>query len=483
MMEKIKTGALAFLVVLSLLQSFFLAYSIPDLGTTVSSEQDYVQTEKMGTEDRVENLIFPEDMVLHLGGDRHTVLYPGIEFYDLILGKLKNREFKGFQRSPLDVHDWSEVRSRDIGVELRFGNGVPVELLQEIFRLEGDLLFLADKIDRIWIFKMDEREEVRAYFFSSDGRTVYESIRADLTISDVHEYVGFGTYLTPYQTADGSLYLPERPLEEVETVVDFDTYSPDQMLRNLFFDPGITRAIEDRSGTQIYTDSKRGLQVEQDGQWVRYTNPVASTGSGNQLGENVYTSIQFINQHGGWDGSHRYVNTVEPEEGRTIVFQQYYPSSRYALPILSEPAFRYGMMKLVMQQGIVAEYERSLMTLGSNTEKTIRYLPGGEALATRLSDYGRRSEVVAVYPALKAALTEGQHIRLTPVWAVRLADGTQEPLTGALPAGTVVDSELLPQGSGTDVEALSESGNEEAGSGKPEEILQESSGIAGRAAP
>lgn len=437
MIEKIKTGVLAFLVVLSLLQSYFLAYSFPSLGTIVSTEQDYVQTEKIGQEERVENLIFPEDIVLHLGGDKHTVLYPDTEFYNRILERLRGREFKSFERNLRNVQDWDTIRSQEVGLELRFGYGVPVELLQKMMKLDGDLMFLNDQIDRIWIYRMKDREEVRVYFFSSVTSMVYESIRADLTISDVQEYAGYGEYWPSYATADGELYLPLRPLEAIESVIHYETYSPEQMQKNLFFDPSSTRTIEDRSGTQIYTDGKRGMQVEQDGQWIKFTDPVAAASTKDVLSSNVYSAISFINQHGGWDGLHRFVNP-EPEDSGRLEFRQYYQS----LPILSLPSFRFGLMELAVQQGIVTEYERSLMTIASGkAEKVVRYLPGGEQLKQLVSAYDRRAEVEAVYPALRPSLTGGKQLRLTPVWAVRLQDGTTEVLGEALPAGTVLEQE------------------------------------------
>ncbi|RXZ83837.1 hypothetical protein EBB07_05520 [Paenibacillaceae bacterium] len=441
MMDKVKTTVLVVLVALSLLQSYFLAYSFPSLSKTISSEQDYVQTEKMGPEEKVENVIFPMDMILHFGNGKHTLLYPGTEFYDRIFDKLKSREFKGFQRNSLNAFNWNEVRNSNTGVELRFDNGMPVELLQKVLKLEGDLQFMEDTIDRIWIFRMEEREEVKVYFFSSDGDTAYESMRADLTISDVQEYVGFGAYLTPYSTADGRLYLPDKPLQAVEVTVGFNTYTPEQMQRNLFFNAGSTRAIEDRSGTQIYTDGKRGLEVEQGGQWVRYTNPVSSASSPNNLSDNVYAAIQFVNDHGGWDGTHHFVNPGELERGRLVVFRQYFNS----LPIVSYPSFRFGDMRLVLQQGVIAEYERSLVTLGELADtKVVRYLPGGKALEDALANYDRRVEVKTLFPALESSLASEEEIRLTPVWAVRLRDGTIETLMRALPAGTVIPDDAVP---------------------------------------
>ena len=88
------------------------------------------------------------------------------------------------------------------------------------------------------------------------------------------------------------------------------------MQKNLFFDPGVTRAISDRSGSQIYTDGKRGLQIEQNGKWISYTDPVAGQKLQDDESENVYAAITFINQHGGWDGLHRFIHAGTYEDSQ-----------------------------------------------------------------------------------------------------------------------------------------------------------------------
>lgn len=430
-MEKFKTWLLTVLVVLSLLQSYLLAYSMPGLGATLSTTQDYVNTVLMGSEENVENLIFPEDLVLHMGEGKHTVLYPAMNFYDRIYERIRGREFKGFQRSSISAVNWDEVRERDQGVELRFGRGVPVELLSKVIKLEGDLLFLSDVIDRIWIFKEHDSNEVRTYFFSADSSTVYESVRADLTAQDIGTYVGFGEYQTLYKPVEDEIYIPLGPVQSVEALVGYKSYSAEQMQSNLFFDPAVTRAISNRSGSQIYTDGKRGLQVDQNGKWISYTDPVARQEVEDTISENVYASIAFINQHGGWDGMHRFIypGPIDGTQTQMIRYQQYYGN----FPIIPKEPFLFGDMRLRLQQGAVSEYERSLLTLQMNAEnKSVRWLPGGEMLEKALAGYIRRGETTALYPALLAAPQGEDLIQFEPVWVVRLTDGTQEVLMPAL---------------------------------------------------
>ena len=120
--------------------------------------------------------------------------------------------------------------------------------------------------------------------------TIYESVRADLTSQDVEMYVGYGEYQVQYQMVGNELYTPLGPVEGLQSIVGFDRYSAEQMQQNLFFDPGVTRTISDRSGSQIYTDGKRGLQVEQNGKWINYTDPVAGQKLQDDESDNVYAS-------------------------------------------------------------------------------------------------------------------------------------------------------------------------------------------------
>ncbi|MFD1954620.1 YycH family regulatory protein [Paenibacillus thailandensis] len=433
MIEKAKSIALVVLVGLSLIQSYFLMYSPPTLGATVSSDQDYVNTEPMGTELSVENVVFPDRLVLHFGGDEHTVLYPGTSFYDMILKeRIQGREFKDFRRTSADLLNWDAIRQNAIGVELRYDVGVPVELLQKLLKLKGDTLFFGDTVDRIWIFKMQNTEQVRTFFFSADGQAVYESVQADLTVRDVQDYVNFGKYQTRYRITDDGLYVPVKPIRSVQVKYAYETFAPELMRRNLFFDPGTTRAVEGRNGSQIYTDGKRGLQVQQGGTWISYTDPAAPQSGQNVLSDNFYAAVEFVNQHGGWDGSYRFSELANGADGTVVRFQQYMES----YPVLASSAAPYGYLQLSLQQGAVTEYNRSLITLSDKAdERATRWLPGGDELAAALDAYDKRAEVQSLYPAFQAVLQEGRKIAFVPVWAVRLKDGTQQMLMEAYPAG------------------------------------------------
>ncbi|MBB6674359.1 YycH family regulatory protein [Cohnella nanjingensis] len=424
MIERGKSLLLVLLVALSLVQSYFLAYSMPSMDAKVKTDQDYVKTEPLGPEEKVEKLLFPEELVLHMGQDKHTVFYPNDTFFHMVLDKLVSREFKSFQRVPADQVNWEQVRKDEAGIEVRFGREIPFDLLKRVYKIDTDFLFSGDSIDRIWIFARPDSGEVRTYFFSADGRNVYESSRADLTVQDVQQSVGFGQYWKPYRYWANGVYIPEQSLPVTRLDVLFTKYTPDQMQRNLFSNPNATRMIQDsKDGTQIYMDSKRGLKIEEAGSWMSYKDPVAPTEGRDDLSENIAAAVQFVNQHGGWNGSFRLVRAAETGSGadrdNAIRFQQYYNG----FPIVSDKGFRFGDMQLTIQQGFVSSYERSLLVLESKPEsQQDQRLAAGDALLSMIRQAAGGTTVEAIYPAYRPVLSEDR-LKLQPVWAVRLATG------------------------------------------------------------
>ncbi|UUZ82523.1 hypothetical protein LJK88_50750 [Paenibacillus sp. P26] len=87
MIERLKTAVLALLILLSLLQSYLLAYSYPKLEPV--TPEKYVKTDLPGTQIPLEELLFPDQLVLHLGNQQHTVAYPNSKVYNDIVENIK----------------------------------------------------------------------------------------------------------------------------------------------------------------------------------------------------------------------------------------------------------------------------------------------------------------------------------------------------------------------------------------------------------
>lgn len=437
MKETVKSAVLVLLITCSLVQSYFLIYRLPGNDPVVKSESDYVKTENMGTEMKAEELVFPAEMILHMGAGKHTLFYPGTTFYKLINTRLQGRLFDGFQRYDASGTNWNTIRQQNEGIELRFGKGVPVALLQKVMQISSDPLLEDETINRILIYNVKNEDKVRAFFFSSQGGTVYEAKNADLTVQDVRQQVGFGREWTPsYTLMDSGYYVPDGKLEALQVTLDTGVFTTDQMQKSLFSDPSITRNIREKDGSEIYTDIKRSLQFKQNQNWINYTDPAASGGTDNSLGKNALSAVDFVNQHGGWDAASggAYRMEVSGEAGYnvdskrrqdTVTFQQYYRS----LPILDLEEFHYGVMRLDMHQGTVTSYERSLIyTKGPGTSRLVKkQLAGGKELTALIASAAKDRTISWLYPAYQPSLTD-EGLNLAPVWMLVFASGDSEIL-------------------------------------------------------
>lgn len=420
MIERLKTIVLSLLVASSLFQSYLLVFSEPRHDPVKQNE--YVEADKIGTQVSVDELLFPEQIILHSGKDTHTLLYPNTQFYNLIFESLKKRTFDSLRRSSTLTGnvDWEEVRGKQPGVELRFRGGIPFSILKSLFELKGDLPLDNEMVNRIWIYTKDVKEDVKTFFITDYN--LYEA-RADLNIKDVEGYVGFGELQTTYHSKDGDIYLPDKPIEITKYRIPFEAMTVEQLTKTLFVDPSNTRNFSIRDGSQIYTDGKRGLQVRTD-QWMSYSDPIPSVDSRNDVRENLNSAVTFVNQHGGWSGQFAVKSIPQtPVIGKqTFTFRQYYDS----YPIMSDRPDGFGLIKLVLQKGTVANYDRSMLTLESRRlERTLKTLEGGKYLDDWLANSPRRTLVAAIYPAYQPVVQE-KYIDLNPVWIAEYRDGTYE---------------------------------------------------------
>lgn len=362
MKERIKSCILALLVLGSLVESYYLIYRLPGADSAVLSENLYVKTDNMGPEEKVENLLYPDKMIIHMGEGKHTLFYPDSTFYSLIMNRLKGRGFESFQRHSVQDYDWDKIRNENPGIELSFGAGIPVTLLQRVMQLSPDSLFEGESIDRIWIYNIKNDSKAHAIFFSTRGDIIYEAAKADLTVQDVQQHVDFGKNWTPYKTVSGDYYVPDSKISLVQVDMPSGMYTIEQMQSNLFFDVGSTRYIREKNGSEIYTDSKRSLQVDQGKNWMSYSDPAALPAGESTPAKDALEAVEFVNQHGGWNGTYRLEATEEGRQERKVSFQQYYGSYPYgSYPIMSHSSLQYGVINLELQQGTVSSYERSLI--------------------------------------------------------------------------------------------------------------------------
>lgn len=160
--------------------------------------------------------------------------------------------------------------------------------------------------------------------------------------------------------------------------------------------------------------------MDQELNWMSYSDPAALPAGESTPAKDALEAVEFVNEHGGWNGTYRLASTEEEKQERKVSFQQYYGS----YPIMSRPQLQYGVINLELQQGTVSSYERSLMYMeDEQAVKRIVELPGGDELKAKLAQISSGSAVKDLIPAYIPVL-QRDTLRLTPVWRVTLNDGS-----------------------------------------------------------
>lgn len=429
-MEKAKTILLTVLVAISLVQSYMLGYSTPR--PEPLPQGNYVESVPNGTPAELQDVVFPDQIILHYGKKTHTVLYPMpfINHYRNIFDFLKQRSFGGLRKTngmAADI-DWNEIRDNYQGIEVRFREGVPFSVLQSLMKLsKEDPSVENELISRIWIYSEGGTEDVKTFFISDANSAVYEAVKADVTASDLGVRLRLGESLPKYHTEYGDYYLPDEPLAAILIHMPYTQYTAEQLKRSLFVDPSLTRSLQERDGTQIITDSVKGLQIRSDKQWFVFSNPAsAPVDSKNEIRDNLLSGIQFINQHGGWNSTFLFSHLTHKEnEGPQIfIFRQYLEG----YPVMNIRNDTIGYMKVDVQRGIVSNYERSMIIPDPKSmSKEQATLIGGKELDQKVTAYGKRSSIVGIYPGYQPVVQE-KEVVYTPKWIVELRDGTFDVL-------------------------------------------------------
>jgi regulatory protein YycH of two-component signal transduction system YycFG len=427
MMERIKSITLTILVIISLVQSYFLAYSSPKFDNVVQT--DYVQNEVIGTQAERGDILFPEQIILHSGNNTHTLLPLSLQFYNMIYTDfLKRKFYDGFQRtdtSTLNLN-WDYIRKQDPGIEVRFKEAIPLNVLQSILQIKQEAPLVDEMITSIWIYMVANTEDVHTYFLTDKQSVVYEAMKVDISADNVRRFVALGQSLTPYHSVTGDYYLPDEAINIARIQASYSEFTADQLKRNLFVDPSMTRNFVERDLTQIYTDGKRALQLKNDTHWMKYSDPISiPVNNSNDAKENLLSSIQFINEHGGWNGTYIYSRmSSEVETGpQTFLFRQYVNN----YPLIGLTPNNFGYIKLILQRGVVSVYERSLINIDNDSiVKQAAFLPGGKTLDNLIDAYAKRQDIVTVFPAYQVVILKGNKVDLVPRWAVELTDGSNE---------------------------------------------------------
>lgn len=422
-MDKAKTILLNLLVIVSLVLSWLLINSQPNYDILYPAE--YVEPKPIGDKKELKQLVNPGSIVLHYGDNRFMGTTTDSIYYRIMLREMEKWYFFNFTRVNLTEDRWNQVIHHKKAIEIIYSAKLPMEMMAEMFTFRGNTESLIDGAKRIIIYVDDSEKETYALFVDEDGKQMIQA-RTAVTPRDLdqfylslgnslHEMMVFPIGKNPYQPL---IYLPKSSLTMKKFRYFYEPIPPFQIFQTLFVDPSLTRQVTERDGTTIYTDGSKAVQIPSDRGSIHYYDPLTETMGSTRKQSNIHSVIQFINEHGGWNGSYTLdeVNNFSLPDEEVYLFRQYIGS----YPIYGDGDL--GEIELLSRQSIILEYHRSLINLDTFFDDEDIPIMTGEEFIEQLSQTGipldKIKEIVLGY---QAEVNE-HHLTLLPKWIIKGVD-------------------------------------------------------------
>lgn len=418
-MERLKTYTLSILVVTSILMSYVLAFEQPGFETLKQNKD--VESTWMGDTQTTADVLAPRKVVLHTEGQQVYMAYFKQSGYVDIWNKLNEVPFANMTEGRFDAAAFQLLREKTIGFECVFDTAIPLSALAQRLKFPESFTDGGQAANRIWVYVREGSNAVRAVFVNEKEKT---GVLASLTMSarELKELVAGGAKGTgpTYTWTTYGVYLPDAPLSMAQTTHAFSTATATQLETSLFIEPSSVRKLLDQGGREIYTDGQRGLKIERATKWMNFNNPIAANGSTADWASNLNTAVQFVNLHGGWNGTNL-LRSASTTANPSFGFRQYVN----AYPVITTGTPARADISIMLRNDMVATYERStadddLSVVRSTV--TVR-LPDAAGIIANNKAVLQAGNYVDVYPVYEKTYVTDTTVALTPKWAAESANG------------------------------------------------------------
>lgn len=402
---------LMLLVVISLFLSFTIWSQVPGHLSVARMMQD----EKKADPTLV---VSPEKILVYLGNSFNTMLKTSSPLYEKTWNLSKKLLASQWTISPEHMDNINrEYFTHKKGLEMFFPTPLPEPFLKQLFNISaGDTSLLDGKL--IDSFLLVDEGELLGYLVDSDGcfYRIGKAGNAEELDSLIEEINDSNPPLFASLTADvnlkviGDVYVSLLPYELPVYALKREPISEERLASKFFTDFSVTRRIQEKDGTVIYTDGQQGLRIYDDGA-IEFNLPVSREQRKNQnLYEAFKTAIDFVATHGGWPKG-AYLASYEIKSGPsgpTYFFKFKIRVNGFRIININD------FMNVTVEGNQVKNYYRNV-SLSTKQEGIIDLMTPVEALNAAVATKNIKI-VNDVYPGYMI-----QDAELKPVWVVETA--------------------------------------------------------------
>ncbi|MGW6380071.1 YycH family regulatory protein [Peribacillus butanolivorans] len=376
----------------------------------------------------VSDVIKPVSILFHSNGQHFQTSDPveidkmEKEFSQWSFTGVKELSMKRLQRKFDDfVHEEGSM-------EIEFSDDVPISLYKTVLDI-SDKELPSFSFDRIIIKQKGiSGNESAVYFVSYEQEKIYQSMVSSKRLKDFMDdfykdsHKKYPEYTAQTINSKRTLFVPENSIKINRFQYYIDTFDIGNLKDALFNYPKYVRQDSVSVGEE-YTDGTRLMTINKENYIISYINPAQKRKLFDSSSDLLGKSIDFINDHAGWEDSNYRFAYISENEQRVV----------FRLFVNGYPAFNeYGMTEIEQIWGKeeIYSYERPYFTLASvlPSEGSVKTLPNGREVLNQLKskeniDFKSVEDISVGYKLNKSLDSKlVTLVTLDPTWYYRIGD-------------------------------------------------------------
>lgn len=416
-LESLKSLLLACLVILSVILTFSIwsytpKYELieqpPTVDVSIAKKRELIE------------VIKPYKMLFHFeDGYQGTT---DIEEIDSLIKRMKDWKITDLtlEKQNFDEEQFYHFMQKKKHLTLFFMGDVPLPAYDSILNVEqSNIPEVA--FDRIVIEWSEDRSAITLYFLSQEN---YWKYKATVQTPDPQQFyrtfLELGRTYDPYvevtENPEHFLVVPEQTVEIVRNTYYQEETSPTKFRDALFNDPNAVRRTQVGGNLEEYQDDHALMTVDTEKKVLHFVQPVVESKEMAIPSDLILSTIDFVNEHGGWTDDYRYAG-MNPLKRKTS-FQLY----AHGYPVWSDGTTTSTTIEQIWGEERVFKYSRPYYTLDLTlpSETSVAPLPSGKEVTDRLKaanfvDFSRVEEILPAY-YLRPDEQNNRVFILEPAW-------------------------------------------------------------------
>lgn len=320
--ETIKSIILTILVLVSIFFTWNLWTYQPNL-ETMENGNNTISEVSLSEKKDVENIVRPDRVLYHYKGDHYGTT--NSKELDRLIKELSQWSFFDVKNYTDKVENIKDLTHGAGNAEIIFPSDVPIELYKSVLNIEGKKVPTFN-FNRIIInVENAGSENGIVYFVSTDTEQVYISNISPANLSAFNrDFYKNAAKLPRYFVYEADenrlLFLPEGETEMTAYKYLPVTLNSDDFKEALFRDPSFVQRNTIQQIEEFSSDTSK-MTINNDTNILSYVNPTAEDEYVDTSYDLVKRSIDFVNEHGGWTDTYRYV--AKDEYQASSIFRLY----------------------------------------------------------------------------------------------------------------------------------------------------------------